>query len=304
LLDLDSSAIGKFDYINCSGVLHHLEDPSKGLTTLKSLLKPHGCIGVMVYAKYGRTAIYQVQELMRLINDENSDAETKIKNTEIILEELPETNWLKRSDELFSDHKRYGGIGIYDLFLHSQDRAYSIPELKNWLDECGLEFIDFADIKEKYDPSFYLHDQRILETIQNKGRWEKYAISELISGSIIKHTFYCGLNANTSMSLSDDAKLIFKDKGMLSDIISIMNPRHYGQSYKVIRKNNLVVEIPVNQTSTIFFQNINEKNTFGKIRKKVEKKLHLNSKERKGFLVEYSGIINSLIKLEEVFLSR
>ncbi len=304
LLELDSNIIGKFDYINCSGVLHHLADPSKGLITLKSLLKPHGCMGIMVYAKYGRTAIYQIQELMRLINDEDLDAESRITNTELILNELPETNWLKRSEELFSDHRRYGAIGIYDLFLHSQDRAYSIPELKDWLEECGLEFIEFAEQKEKYDPAFYLKNSRILESIRNKGRWGKYAISELVSGSIIKHAFYCGLNANTTMSLSDNARLVFKDMGMLRDIVSIMIPKHYGQSYKVIRNNNLVVEIPVNQASAIFFQNIDQKNTFGKIRKKIEKKLHLNPEKRKALLVEYSEILDSLIKHEEVFLSR
>ena len=61
LLDLPSLDIGKFDYINCSGVLHHLESPQEGLAALNSVLKQDGAILIMVYAKYGRTAIYQIQ---------------------------------------------------------------------------------------------------------------------------------------------------------------------------------------------------------------------------------------------------
>lgn len=75
LLELADMQVGEFDYINCSGVLHHLADPSAGLEALKSVLKPDGCLGLMVYAQYGRTGIYQMQELMRLINADEPNIE-------------------------------------------------------------------------------------------------------------------------------------------------------------------------------------------------------------------------------------
>ena len=69
LLGLPDMDVGKFDVINCIGVLHHLSDPLEGLRALSSVLKEEGCICMMVYAQYGRTAIYQMQELMRQVND-------------------------------------------------------------------------------------------------------------------------------------------------------------------------------------------------------------------------------------------
>ena len=59
---------GKFDMISVTGVLHHLNDPDHGLRVLVDSLKEHGGMEIMVYAQYGRTGLYQLQEILRLIN--------------------------------------------------------------------------------------------------------------------------------------------------------------------------------------------------------------------------------------------
>jgi 2-polyprenyl-3-methyl-5-hydroxy-6-metoxy-1,4-benzoquinol methylase len=56
LLDLPSLGLGPFDYIDCCGVLHHLEDPAAGLAALKSVLDPAGGIGLMLYGTLGASA--------------------------------------------------------------------------------------------------------------------------------------------------------------------------------------------------------------------------------------------------------
>ena len=59
--------LGPFDYIDCCGVLHHLPDPAAGVEALLSVLAPGGGMGLMVYAPYGRTGIYMLQEGLRLL---------------------------------------------------------------------------------------------------------------------------------------------------------------------------------------------------------------------------------------------
>jgi 2-polyprenyl-3-methyl-5-hydroxy-6-metoxy-1,4-benzoquinol methylase len=54
-----------FDQIICTGVLHHLADPDAGLTALRNVLRPEGAMHVMVYAPYGRSGVYMLQEFCR-----------------------------------------------------------------------------------------------------------------------------------------------------------------------------------------------------------------------------------------------
>ena len=50
LLELSSLDLGRFDYVNCVGVLHHLPDPAAALRGLaKHALSPRGGLGLMVY---------------------------------------------------------------------------------------------------------------------------------------------------------------------------------------------------------------------------------------------------------------
>lgn len=44
----------QFDWIHCTGVLHHLEDPVRGIKNLSSLLKPDGIIRFQVYSRGAR----------------------------------------------------------------------------------------------------------------------------------------------------------------------------------------------------------------------------------------------------------
>ena len=59
----NAAALGRsFDLIVCTGVLHHLLDPDLGLSALRDVLAPEGAMHLMVYARYGRTGIYMMQD--------------------------------------------------------------------------------------------------------------------------------------------------------------------------------------------------------------------------------------------------
>src|SRR5690606_33952013 len=80
ILNLPKLGIGKFDLINCVGVLHHLESPDEGLQSLKKVLKPEGGMSLMVYAKYGRTGLYHVQEIMQMVNENETNRQKEVEN--------------------------------------------------------------------------------------------------------------------------------------------------------------------------------------------------------------------------------
>ena len=214
LLDLPTLGLGKFDYINCSGVLHHLADPDPGFKALRSVLKDdaenHGAMGLMVYATAGRTGVYQMQALMRMVNQSTGDAidgQRKIANARDLLASLPASNWFKRGEDLHHDHN-IGDAGIYDLLLHSQDRSYSVGELFDWLQTDNGMHLEFTDVqrgRSSYLPHMVLGSKppAMTSALRKRPRREQYEMAELMSGSIITHSLYATQSARCTAPYGD-----------------------------------------------------------------------------------------------------
>src|SRR5262249_12104935 len=139
LLDTPKLVAGTFDFINCSGVLHHLASPEAGLAALASVLKDDGVMGLMLYARYGREAVYQIQRLMRLLNKDEHNMQRMVDNCKAVLKHLPVSSPFHALKAIISDVETCGDVGIYDLLLHSHDVAYSIPDVYAFLGTSGLE---------------------------------------------------------------------------------------------------------------------------------------------------------------------
>jgi len=194
LLNLPRLDLGTFDYVNCVGVLHHLEEPDTGLRALLSALAPEGVMGLMVYARFGRTGVYQMQSLMRLVNEDSTDRNARIANARQVLGALPKTSWFKRGEDLYNDH-RQGDAGLYDLLLHSQDRAYTIGEIYEWLVDghgLNLELTDVNGGRSAYLPTMLMGPRPppVLESIRRMPARRQHEIAELFSGRIQTHSFF------------------------------------------------------------------------------------------------------------------
>lgn len=179
---LNAEAYGPFDYIDCCGVLHHLPHPQEGFNALARALAPGGGIGLMVYAPYGRSGVYPLQEAFdRLLPGSPKE---RLKAARQIFGRLPEGHPFKRNPNL-GDHEQ-GDAGFYDLLLHSQDRPYSIRELHDTLAEAGLE-VTGSPQAYAYDPTPLLPDPGLLVGIDPLTRME---IAEKLRGTIKTHVLY------------------------------------------------------------------------------------------------------------------
>ena len=213
---LYEQGLARFDYINCSGVLHHLAEPDAGLQALKSVLKDTGSIGLMVYATAGRTGVYQMQALMRLVNENVNaagDEQRKIANTRDMLASLPASNWFRRSEDLHHDHKM-GDAGIYDLLLHSQDRAYSVGELFDWLETGNGFHLQFSDVqrgRSPYLPHMVLGSKppAMAAALRQRPLRQQYEMAELMSGSIITHSLYLTPSSSSVAAYGNPAAIPF-----------------------------------------------------------------------------------------------
>lgn len=207
LLDIPKMDLGKFDYINCSGVLHHLASPEEGLAALESALAPDGIMGIMLYGKYGRLAIYPMQETLRIATQHVTNRAEKVKTARNILSNLPRENWFLFSQPQFqwdldSDN------GLYDLLLHPQDRAYSVPELHEYMASAGLQILSFQDDSTSgahlYNPKRIVMSEQAQKEIDKLDIKDQQALAELLAGNINKHTFYAGRKPATLPDPNDE----------------------------------------------------------------------------------------------------
>ena len=125
-----------FDQIVCTGVLHHLADPDAGLASLRGVLKLDGAMHLMVYAPYGRTGIYMLQEFSRRVGIRATDE--GIADLISALRALPPGHPLETLLREAPDFQQQAALA--DALLHPQDRAYSVPELFDFIQRAGLGF--------------------------------------------------------------------------------------------------------------------------------------------------------------------
>lgn len=210
LLDLPRMGLEPFDYINCSGVLHHLDEPAAGLHALCNVLKEDGALGLMLYGQYGRMAVYQLQELMRLVNQGASDPHSMVDNTRTVLATLPESNWFRRGANLFTPRLEASDAELYDMFLHSCDRAYTVPQLFELLDSAKLNFVEHTlDQRALYQPGLVIRDPGIRCLVERLSEREQQAASELYWGAITKHCFWTTPRPRQPIDLLDPDNIPF-----------------------------------------------------------------------------------------------
>lgn len=208
LLDLPELGLAPFDYINCIGVLHHLADPEAGLRALQGVLKPAGAIGLMLYGAIGRVGVYHMQEMLRLSGG-TLDVPTRIVQAKELLACLPSSNWYRMAGDLYND--RDSDAGIVDSLLHPQDRAYTVPQLYDWLqDRAGFE-LAFSDVHRgrfPYEAGLTLgHDAASLRArLPDMPVRARQALSELLIGDLTRHQVY--LTRGAAAAAYGDAGLV------------------------------------------------------------------------------------------------
>lgn len=224
LLNLPQMNLEPFDYINCIGVLHHLPNPQTGLDALAEVLKDDGAMAIMVYGLYGRTGVYQMQELMRLVNSTTSSIADEVENCKYILQSLPDSNWFCRGEDLHNDHQKMGDAGIYDLLLHKQDRAYTIPQFYDLLSNSSLTvrslYALFGQARYIYNPASWCRNPSLLETFHNLPPQKQQAIAELMCGTMKTHTAFVSKRSHPAKlpNLADETLIPFFSAQVLIQI--------------------------------------------------------------------------------------
>ena len=170
----------KYDFIACGGVLHHMEEPKKGLQILSEKLNNEGLLFIALYSTLARQNIKRVQEGIKLERINPHDAEVRY---------LRELLKLKlRNDPITKINDFYSSSSFRDLFLHVQEHTFSCLELKKLLKSCNLKFCGFS-LPNKTILEFSSH-HRDFEDFYSLDAWHAYEQKQpnLFLGM---YNFYC-----------------------------------------------------------------------------------------------------------------
>jgi SAM-dependent methyltransferase len=206
LLDLPTMNIGQFDYIDCTGVVHHLPDPVAGMQALAAVLEPEGGIGVMLYGEYGRSGVYPLQEMLRTLAPPSMALEDRLAMARRLIRFLPTTNLFRRNPYL-NDHVTGGDAGLYDLLLHSCDRAYTVPQIGDLTASAGLRVVAFLE-PVRYEPATYMSDPVIARQANSFPLLERAAFAERLAGNLRTHVFYATRAGYDTVARPEDSQAI------------------------------------------------------------------------------------------------
>lgn len=133
----------KFDVIECSGVLHHMDNPSLGLESLLSVLHDKGYLKIALYSEIARKFVVKARQYIRDNHILSNESSIRAFRLDIINGNIPELNDLLIPIDFFSLSM------CRDLCFHFQEHRYSISDLKEIFCLYNLNFLGFCYNKER-----------------------------------------------------------------------------------------------------------------------------------------------------------
>ena len=158
-----------YDVIECSGVLHHMQDPAKGLAALNNKLKPGGFIKIGLYSKLARQKVSAARDLIQNLGIQSTADGIRAFRKQIFNNDQHE---LKDLSVLATDF--YSLSECRDLCFHVQEHQFTTESLEKLLSSKNLVFCGFMlpeAIKAAYQHHF--PDDINCTSLNNWGEFEK-----------------------------------------------------------------------------------------------------------------------------------
>ncbi len=179
---------GEFDLINCVGVLHHTDDPVRGIQALANKLAPGGLLHIFVYGELGRWEIKLMQEAIALLQgDRRGDYVDGVQVGRAIFAALPENNRLVQREKTRWSLENHRDECFADMYVHPQEIDYNIETLFDLIEASGLTFLGFSNPPVWRLERLLAQAPDLMARTQHLSDRQRYRLIELLDPETISH---------------------------------------------------------------------------------------------------------------------
>lgn len=169
----------QFDYIICTGVIHHNANPRAALAKLAAALKPTGVLELMVHNRFHRTAYAAFQKAVRTLcgSGATPDYDTELSIARKLIQLGSKYSILS---SLFPHYNDYPQSLLADALIQPVEYSFTIESLQTAAANCGLELLtpyvsDFDAIEQRESWNIDFKDdqlQQSYESLDDALRWQ------------------------------------------------------------------------------------------------------------------------------------
>ncbi|NOR63929.1 MAG: methyltransferase domain-containing protein [Rhodobacteraceae bacterium] len=126
-----------FDYVICTGVIHHNANPELPLQTLSKALRPDGVLELMVYNYYHRMHTTAYQKAIRLLggSPDRPDITTELPLTHDMIAGF---NGGSTMQAFLAEQQDLPEAAVADSLLQPVEYSYTVATLNQLAERCGL----------------------------------------------------------------------------------------------------------------------------------------------------------------------
>ena len=283
----------EFDFIESSGVLHHLPDPQEGLAALASVLKPDGVMAIMLYGLYGRVGTYMLQSLFHQLGLKQGDED--VQAVKQVLQNLHPHHLAHHYTKDNSDMRF--DAGIVDSFLHGIDRPYTVQDCLDFVARGDLVFRGWINRYDYYPEGQIPESSPIFSRIQSLPEENIWKVMELLHSQIRMHLFYV-----CKKEVQPETYIIDFDGPQFPDIIPHQRVHKFTAADPAENKPAMITRmpypaIPLNESQTRLFNLFDGRNTVKEIVSKCEIK-----ESEENLIIFISNFLLSLWRMGHVYI--
>ena len=174
----------QFHIIECSGVLHHMDNPLDGWKSLKSLLLPHGLMKIALYSERARKEISACRSKIKELDVDDSLASIRSFRQRLLTEGIAGS-----LEKIQHSPDFYNMSGCRDLLFHVQEHQFNPILIEEYLNILNLKFLGFTGLSNEVKTDYISQHPTDLSLV-NLNLWDKYEIQhpDLFAGM---YQFYC-----------------------------------------------------------------------------------------------------------------